>query len=660
MLTRISESRPSPATFLLTTALGTILAVHAGLPSAARADSGLPCEMQGGACVISTDGANGIDGHDGQGDNPGEDGTLGSPAGDIVTEVDSVQNLNSNFFAPVTITAVGGSGGSGGDAGSPFPYTDRNRGGNGQPGQDGGSINATIGDATSGVADIGANGNLTDAIDIVSAGGNGGGGGVPTEQEGDSGAGVSAGGANGKEVVATVGGTWTSTSGNGLYAASLGGTGGQGKSTNVTLAKDGTPGGAGGNAGDVSVTITGNLTGFTYGAAVIAAGGDGGHGGDGLNEAGASGGAGGNAGNAGQATATLNAGASVLATELNGAALLVGSYGGAGGAGGGGSDAGGAGTGGNADNASAVVNGTVYTSGLGDSYGVLVQSIGGVGGNGGHSGTWFNPTNGNGNQGGSAGTAMITGTAATIITGTTQNHGDNETAVLAQSVGGGGGVGPGSTDGWFAVGGDGGDGSAGNVASASLTGASVTTNGFGSSGIVAQSIGGGGGTGGDATSSAGVVVNMVVGGTGGAGGAAADAYAANLGTGSVTTNNDHAVGVAMQSIGGGGGSGGAGYGKSRSLFFGASISLGGSGGSGGTGGTVNAAQATSNTGIIQTRGSESYGILGQSIGGGGGMGGASTAKSIVKATGEFPGMSLALSTGGKGGEGGSIMNTSYH
>jgi hypothetical protein len=654
MTNKLAHNQSYSARLLLTTALGTILAVNGVFSSAAFADSGLPCEMLGGACVISTDGVDGVDGHDGEGDNPGQDGTLGSPAGDITTEVDSVENLISNFFSPITITAIGGSGGSGGDAGSPFPYTDRNSGGNGKPGQDGGTIiNAVIGDTTSGVAEVEEDGDPNDAVSIISGGGNGGGGGVPTEQEGDEGAGVSAAGGNGKDVTATVGGTWTSNSGNGLYAASLGGTGGQGKSTNVTLAKDGTPGGNGGNSGDVTVTVTGDMTGLVNGAAVISAGGDGGHGGDGLTEGGASGGTGGNAGNAGQATATLAAGATVESTDANAAGLLVGSYGGAGGAGGGGSDAGSAGAGGNADNASATVYGNVYTSGLGDSYGVLVQSIGGVGGDGGHSGSWFNPTNGNGNQGGTAGTATISGSGAVIQTGTTQNDGDRESGAVAQSIGGGGGVGPSSTDGWFAVGGNGGDGSSGNTASASLTDSSVTTYGFGSAGIVAQSIGGGGGTGGDATNSDGAIVNMVVGGTGGAGGNAADAFAANKGNGTVITLNDHAQGVVLQSIGGGGGAGGAGYGTSVSGVFGASIAVGGAGGSGGSAGTVNAAQANNNSGGIQTSGAESFGILGQSIGGGGGSGGASTAKSIVESGGDFPSLSLSLATGGTAGGGGS-------
>ena len=42
--------------------------------------------------------------------------------------------------------------------GNPFPYTEQNFGGDGMPGQDGGSINATIGNTTSGVAYIGRTG----------------------------------------------------------------------------------------------------------------------------------------------------------------------------------------------------------------------------------------------------------------------------------------------------------------------------------------------------------------------------------------------------------------------------------------------------------------------------------------------------------------------
>lgn len=64
-MNRNSGRRPNPAKLLPTMALGTILGVNGAFLSAAIADSGLPCEMLGGACVISTDGADGIDGHDG-------------------------------------------------------------------------------------------------------------------------------------------------------------------------------------------------------------------------------------------------------------------------------------------------------------------------------------------------------------------------------------------------------------------------------------------------------------------------------------------------------------------------------------------------------------------------------------------------------------------
>lgn len=321
-MNRNSGRRPNPAKLLPTTALGTILAMNGVFPSAAIADSGLPCVMTGGACVISTNGINGTDGLDGPGDNPGQDGTLGAPADDIMTDIESAQNLVSDgATSPVNVTAIGGSGGSGGNAGNPGGL-DRNRGGNGQPGSDGGTVNVTLGPNTSGVSQIGPNGQLVSAVNVVSKGGDGGGGGVPTEQEGDSGQGVSATGGNGQDVIVTIGGTWTSDPGTGLYAASLGGRGGEGKDTNLNLAKDGTPGGNGGNSGDVSATITGtgNLTGLSYGARVYSAGGNGGHGGAGLNEDGASGGEGGNGGNAGNATATLSTGATVLTTDAQAAA----------------------------------------------------------------------------------------------------------------------------------------------------------------------------------------------------------------------------------------------------------------------------------------------------------------------------------------------------
>lgn len=107
----------------------------------------------------------------------------------------------------------------------------------------------------------------------------------------------------------------------------------------------------------------------------------------------------------------------------------------------------------------------------------------------------------------------------------------------------------------------------------------------------------------------------------------------------------------MQSIGGSGGNGGAAYGTSYSAFYGASISVGGASGAGGDGGTVNAERGENNAGSILTSGAESFGIRGQSIGGGGGAGGTATAKSEVQSGGDLPGLSLTLATGGKAGGG---------
>lgn len=658
------QSRPGLRGMLATT---TALIAVAGLASPAHAQ--VECVLQDGSCVIDANGINGVDGPDGTSDaKNGSWGTEGSAGGDITNvTIDNLTGLVSSGAAtsPVNITAFGGNGGNGGNA---YPSAiDNNYGGNGVDGMDGGAISATIGPNTGGLATIGSTGLNISGVTILSLGGTAGGGGVSSYHLGSFFNGTSGTGGDGLSVMATVGGDWQSATGDGIYIGSLGGAGGTGRSGGGDLA-DGANGGQGGDGGSVTATITGHVYGATTGVHVVSAGGNGGGGGNGGELDGDGAGNGGSAGQAGNVTATLASGAEITMGEFTGQGMVVGSYGGAGGAGGNASAAGSAGAGGNAGNAAAIVNGTITSYDKNDSYGVLVQSIGGVGGDGGRSAAWFNPQGGNGDLGGTAGTATITGTGANIQTGIESDFGDenpqNETAVLAQSIGGGGGIGGSAKDGWTAVGGAGGDGSPGNAVSATLTDSVVTTKTFLSSGIGAQSIGGGGGKGGDATRSDGLIVNMVVGGTGGAGGGAGDAYAANLGNGTVTTRGDHSQGVVMQSIGGGGGAGGAGYGSSASDVFGAAVSVGGTGSTGGDAGTANAAKANNNSGAILTSGAESFGILAQSIGGGGGSGGASTAKSIVFASDDFPALSLALATGGSGAIGGSagavyLQNTAF-
>ncbi|MBP7243087.1 transposase [Amaricoccus sp.] len=84
----------------------------------------------------------------------------------------------------------------------------------------------------------------------------------------------------------------------------------------------------------------------------------------------------------------------------------------------------------------------------------------------------------------------MTGASANIQTDMTAGDSDTAPGVLAQSVGGFGGIGPTSKS-WFGVGGDGGDGAAVSVAS---SGSTVTTFGYSSAGLAGQSIGGGGGS----------------------------------------------------------------------------------------------------------------------------------------------------------------------
>ena len=65
---------------------------------------------------------------------------------------------------------------------TPAP-TEQNFGGNGADGMDGGTINATIGPNTSGLATVGSTGLNIGGVTILSLGGNGGGGGVASYEE---------------------------------------------------------------------------------------------------------------------------------------------------------------------------------------------------------------------------------------------------------------------------------------------------------------------------------------------------------------------------------------------------------------------------------------------------------------------------------------------
>lgn len=310
-----------------------------------------------------------------------------------------------------------------------------------------------------------------------------------------------------------------------------------------------------------------------------------------------------------------------------------------------------------------VINtGAIQTYGV-DSHGIIAQSIGGGGGL--LTSTASLSTNQNGalttanrqTVGGGAGSAdganVTVTNSASISTkgGTARTSSDTEEkvvlsggiAILAQSIGGGGG----NNNGSGAIGSIGGDsgssgasGSNGGTVTVSNSGA-LSTVGAEAHGIVAQSIGGGGGTGRNGSG-----FFFTVGGTGGGGGAGGDITITNASR--IVTSGDHAGGVIAQSIGGGGGMGGS----ATSWGLGFSSSVGGHGGQGGDGGTVTFTENTGN--YISTEGDNAPGIVLQSIGGGGGTGGA--AKSYSTA----PLFAMSFATGGTGGEGGEGGNAYAH
>ncbi|KGM34882.1 autotransporter outer membrane beta-barrel domain-containing protein, partial [Inquilinus limosus] len=137
--------------------------------------------------------------------------------------------------------------------------------------------------------------------------------------------------------------------------------------------------------------------------------------------------------------------------------------------------------------------------------------------------------------------------------------GDRAFGLVAQSIGGGGGIGGGVASAGtragiqsVSVGGEGGTGNLdGGEVSLSLGGSDITTHGIGSHAVVAQSIGGGGGIGGDAT---GVPLSLDGPNSTGSIGDAEDVTIVSGGT--IATAGGYAFGILAQSIGGGGGFGG--------------------------------------------------------------------------------------------------------
>lgn len=419
------------------------------------------------------------------------------------------------------------------------------------------------------------------------------------------------------------------TTGNDVAGARAYSLGGNGGSDNMNSYR--TSGGNGGTAGNVtvalaskgsqdgqqtSITTTGNQ------AIGVSAQSIGGYGAAAVKQ----GGLGQNGANA-QITADVN---SVVSTAGNySIGMLAQSIGGGGGTGEdftsslpGGSGKGG--SGGNGTAATIQSTGAVNTQGQ-YAHGIVVQSIGASGGAGAVSSSIV-ALGGTGGAGGSGGVVTISGPLQVATSG------DSAIGVIGQSIGGGGGT-AGSASGLFAVGGSVNSSQSNNADKVSVAGGTVATQGDGSIGILAQSVGGSGGSGGAA---AGVTA---VGGSGSSG-SSGGAVIVDPGT-SITTQGKYALGVVAQSIGGGGGNGG----KALSIPSGApAVGIGGSAKSGSSGGTVTVQNSLASASKISTFGDGSTGILAQSIGGGGGNGGSAHVTGLLT--------SAAVAVGGKSGGGG--------
>ena len=278
--------------------------------------------------------------------------------------------------------------------------------------------------------------------------------------------------------------------------------------------------------------------------------------------------------------------------------------------------------------------GAILTQGI-TAFGIYAQSVGGGGGDGALAGVVSGSlkslsvgVGGNGGGGGDGGTVNVStgdGTSGSTVT-TTGKHG---IAILAQSIGGGGGLARtittdetfdpskisdnpqgrlGDVQGFaLSLGGQNGISGKGGPVTVTISGP-ISTSGLDAHGILAQSIGGGGGAviGGQVTS-----INDGGSSSGGGNGGTVDL---ELRPGaSIGTKGDGAYGILAQSIGGGGGIAG------DPSSYGGNLRLGTQGEFVSGTGNGNTVTVSANGASIQTSGNNAPAILAQSLGGGGGL-----------------------------------------
>ncbi|MBC2886317.1 autotransporter outer membrane beta-barrel domain-containing protein [Ochrobactrum sp. CM-21-5] len=605
----------------------------------------------------------------------------GGGAGSTVNVTnDGLITTKGNDAMGILAQSIGGGGGNGGSLGSVGLFAGVGVGGKGGAGGAGGNVNVALSDTNASQPSlISTSGDRSTGVFVQSIGGGGGnGGGAISAAVGAFGAAsISVGGAGGNggaggaAILTGSGDAVVQTAGAdaaGILLQSVGGGGGNGGyaisaavsagpvSGSLAIGVGGS-GGSGGTGGEVrvgEVDRSGNLIASGFSGSVVTTG---------ERSAGMIfQSVGGGGGNGGLAVAATGSGSLIFSGSVS---VGVGGSGG---------------SGGNGGLVRVYTDADITTRGNSSSA-LLAQSIGGGGGNGGGSitagvaasgggaGTISAGVGGSGAGGGNGGTVNLI-TAADLI----RTTGQFSTAIVAQSVGGGGGnggytiaaaaVGAGAGTGAVnvGIGGSGAGGGNGGSVTATSNG-TILTEGFASSGFVAQSIGGGGGNGGfnitPSLSGAGTgsgAISVGLGGSGAGGG--------NGGEVKLTVNNDvltrgaQSSAVVAQSIGGGGGNGGfnvTATGSGAGTDSGAvSVGLGGSSGSGGTGGQVDSHV----TGNLATLGDQSTALLVQSLGGGGGNGGMNISATVAVTGTGSAGVSVGIGgSGGDGGNAGAADNT---
>ena len=656
---------------------GTIVGVNTGLTFVGGGFPN-PSFMTDGAAVGAAGGSAGGGGfgganftHLGQGGVGG----AGGAGGTITLQFDAkfVPDASGNFAnRGVFAQANGGIGGQGGTTSNlGFDPTFAGAGGAGGAG---GQVTVTV----SGSVAVSTVGVLANTL-----GGDGGVGGAGPQQfliqntTGGDGGDAGAGGTSSVQIGSAI----IRSGFVGVQALAGGGEGGDGGLAEKATGSFGGNAGNGGNGGtasvqlgsageiDVQLPVTDTFLPALGAAYVTANGGAGGGGGRAQGGGvGVDGGSGGNGGNGGSASAnvsgTINLGGETGPGTVSGAAIFVQSNGGAGGVGAGGSgaitgEAGGGGFAGNGGSALLTLGDASNTARIATqgnyAHGALVQSVGGAGGAGGTVSFVLAGSGGAGAAGGNGGPVTVTSDHAFVTVGSTMvgsPSGEGSSAIVAQSIGGGGGTGgdaSGLSVGFgFQIGGNGGLGGNGGTVQLTLGQNSVfgSLDPSGGTGILAQSIGGSGGNAGNASSTGAAVLTVVIGGDAGSGGVGGQVTINNGAL--VTTYGDHAAGIKAQSIGGGGGNGGNGTAFNGGAFLSSSVALGGRGGGGGPAGSV----SLTNTGQISTYGPDAEGVLLQSIGGGGGTGGSATARAVALSPNpDIPSVSVAFAIGGLGGAG---------